>query len=90
MCISCGHRWLTKFTPETLPAYQQCPKCWGYTVTLVEQWEEHLEHLHGLISAEEAKKFIELYDFAVENGYMNNTKSRDIKFRRLLQDLASP
>jgi len=91
MCISarCEHKWFTKFTPETLPEYQQCPKCWKYTVVLVRQWEEHLQHLREFISPEEAKKILKLYGFAKKNGYMNNTKSRDAKFTRLLKDLSN-
>lgn len=88
MCINCGHKWLTKFTPENLPSYQQCPNCWAYTVVLAKQWKEHLQHLRGFISPEEAEKFLKLYDFAKKNGYMNNTKSRDAKFQRLLKDLS--
>ncbi len=88
MCFSCGHKWLTKFSSANIPRQTQCPNCWGYAIVLVEQYQDHLTQSRKILSPKEARKLLEFYDFAVKNGYMNNPKSREVKFLRLLQDLA--
>ena len=90
MCLRCGYKWHSKWTPETIPDRTQCPRCWGYSVVLLEQYEEDLQYLKKLFTSEDTKKFLQLYDFAVEHGYIRNTKSREIRFQRLLQDLTKP
>jgi len=88
MCFNCGHKWLTKFSSVNIPRQAQCPNCWGYAIVLEKQYEDHLKQLRKILSPKEAKKSLKLYDFAVKNGYVNNPKSREVKFLTLLQDLA--
>lgn len=90
ICLKCGHQWKTKFTADTLPYGAQCPQCMGYTIILVKHYEQHLNKLRRIVTPKDAKKFLELYNFAGEHGYVRNPSSRDVKFRRLLQDLAKP
>jgi len=88
VCLKCGHKWFTKWTPDKQSPQWQCPKCWGYSVTFEEEYEKDLQHLRKLIAPEEAEKFIELYRYALEHSYIWNTKTREAKFLRLLEDLA--
>ena len=90
LCLNCEHRWFTKFNVDTSPDLWQCPKCMGYSCVLLGEYKKDLQHLRNLISPEEAKKVLELYNYAVEHGYMQNTRTREVKFKRLLEDLANP
>jgi len=90
MCLSCGHRWKSKWTSDNVPDRAQCPNCWGYSFVLVAQYEDHIRQLRKRFSAEEVKKFIKFYEFAVKHGYVRNPSSRETKFHKLVEDLSKP
>ena len=89
VCLQCGYKWFTRheYKAETLPR-RQCHKCLGNTVLVVNEYKKDFQHVQKFVSPEEAKKFIELYDYAVQQGYISARKGRDVKFRHLLKDLA--
>ena len=89
-CLKCGYKWFSKFNVDTAPPLWQCPKCMGYSCVLESDYKKHLQYLRRLFSPEEAKKVLKLYKYTVKHSYMQNTKTREIKFQRLLQDLAKP
>jgi|GEM_PF-4965230 len=90
ICVSCGHRWKSKWNANNVPERAQCPNCWGYSFVLLAQYRGHIKKLGKRFSPEEVKKFKEFYSFAVKHGYVRNPSSRETKFQRLLQDLANP
>ena len=91
-CLRCGYEWKSRISPKENPYFDrtQCPKCYGYSVVSIEEYRSHLNELKQTFSPEEAKKFRRFYEFAVDQGYVHNPKSRDIKIQRLLEDLAKP
>jgi len=89
ICLNCGHKYFTKWTADTRLPNWQCPACFGVTVILYNEYKKDLTHLREWISLEEAKKFQELYNYAVEHGYIKS-KRKEIKFFQLLKDLAHP
>jgi hypothetical protein len=88
VCLNCEYEWFPRheYKTETLP-WRQCHKCLSNTVLVVSEYKKDFQHLQKIVSSEEAKKFIELYDYAVQQGYISARKGRDVKFRHLLKDL---
>ena len=92
LCLKCKHEWKSRFPPKENPYFDrtQCPRCYGYTAVIKEEYQSHLDHLKQRFSTEDIQKFRDLYKFAVDNGYVRAQKSRHIKVQKLLDELAKP
>ena len=90
VCLRCGYEWKSRLPPEKNPYFDhtQCPKCYGYSAAIIEEYRSHLNELKQTFSSDDINKFKIFYKFAVEHGYVHNPKSRDKKLQRLLEDLA--
>ena len=90
VCLQCGYKWFIRheYKPETIPR-RQCHKCHASVVLVESEYKRDFQHLQKTVSPEEAKKFSELYDYAVQRGYISARKGRDTKFQHLLKDLTN-
>jgi len=89
ICLACGYKWKTKWRESELTDKAQCVKCWGYSVVTETQYRNDLRHIRKIASTADLKKFLKIYDYLTEKRYIRNVRSREKKFRKLLEDLSS-
>jgi len=89
ICLRCGYKWYTVLNTDEMVQGRQCHKCHGKTAHLLRDYKRDLKHLREQFSKEDLQKFLELYNYAVEHGYIRE-KRMETKFSRLLKDLVNP